>query len=533
VIGREFSHHLLAAVAGLPEAALLRGLGQLVGATLVQRRGEPPDAVYTFKHALVRDAAYQTLLRARRQALHEAVATELMRRAEAGEEVRPESLGHHCEQGGMHGAAARCYLAAGEGFAGRSALAEAQAHLARGLALTERIPLAGERRLRRAELTLALGNVQFALHGLASREHGAACAEAIALCRGLRGEMGRTRADTRTRAHATKLLARALYGEWLYRLFAGQAGVSHAIGLELRDLAQAETDTEIRAMAAGCLGTSCFFLGRFGEAAQTFAALGQECEAAALRLPMIDFGIDARTVLQRARSRLLACQGLGELAGAEARASLETARELRHKPTIAMALAVSCDTAWILRDRNTLGEASAELVAIAAEQGFRFWLARGKGYRGWIAAAEGRFEEGCALLEDAIAGLSRSGILLFGPHMRAILADVQAEAGRKDAALALLDEALGISLRTGEAWMEAELYRRKGELMQDDGEAAEACLRRAIGIARGQPAKLFEERAAASLERLAFAMAQENRTCSLVSRAGSRDQPIPSDRDLL
>ncbi len=488
VIGREFPYPLLAAVAALPAAELLRGLARLEGASLVQRRGEPPDAVYSFKHALLRDAAYETLLRARRQALHGAIARELMRRSGSGEEVRPELIGLHCEQAGMAAEAARCYREAGEGSAARSALPEARAHLARGLALAEQIPLARERRLLQAELTLALGNVQFALHGLASREHGAAFADALALCRGLGGEG----------AHATKLLARALYGEWLHRLFSGQVAASHAIAGELRALARAHADPEIRVMSVGCLGTSCFFLGRLNEAARTFAGLTEESEAQARDFPMIAFGIDARTALHRARSRVLACQGRGERASAEARASLEKARTLRHMPTLAMALAVACDTAWILRERDALDAASSELVRLAAEQGFRFWLARGRAYRGWVAAAEGRPEEGCALLTAAMAGLSGGGIRLFGPHLRAMLADVHAGMGRADQALALIDEGLGIALDTGEAWLEAELQRRKGELLRSDP-AAEACFRRAIGIARGQAAKLFELRAAESL----------------------------------
>jgi predicted ATPase/class 3 adenylate cyclase len=485
VIGREFPHHLLASVAGMAEAALRRGLGELEGARLVLRRGEAPEAMYSFRHALLRDAAYETLLRGRRQALHGAIARALMGRAAAGEEVLAEILGQHCERAGMAAEAARFYLEAGERSAARSALAEARAHLARGLAAAEGIPEAHERALRQAELMLAMGNVQFALHGLASREHGAAFADAIALCRAL-GAADR---------HAAKLLARALYGEWLYRLFAGQVAASRAIGEELSGLAAALTDPEIRVMGAGCLGTSCFFLGRLDEAVEIFAALGEESEAGARARPMIAFGIDARTALQRARSRVLACQGRGAEARAEARASLEKARELRHMPTIAMALAVACDTAWLLDERDALEAASVELVRLASEQGFRFWLARGKAYRGWVAAKEGRAEEGRALIEAAIGGLDGSGIKLFGPQMRALLADVHAGAGRTGAALVLIEAALAMARETGETWLEAELLRRKGEL---DPGAAEACFGRAIRIARGQSARLFELRVIAS-----------------------------------
>jgi len=184
VIGREFSHALIRSIAGMPESVLAEGLDQLVASGLVFRRGEPPDATYLFKHALVQDASYDTLLRTRRAALHSAIAAGLERDPEVAA-TQPALLGHHYAEAGQPAQAARFLVRAGEQAAARSAMVEARAHLDRGLAVAGEIRDETERRLRMAELMLALGNVQMATHGYGSHEHGAAFAEAARFCRGL------------------------------------------------------------------------------------------------------------------------------------------------------------------------------------------------------------------------------------------------------------------------------------------------------------------------------------------------------------
>jgi class 3 adenylate cyclase/tetratricopeptide (TPR) repeat protein len=488
VFGRDFSHAMISAVAGLPAAVLNDGLDRLVASGLVFRRGEPPEATYTFKHALVQDAAYDSLLRARRVALHAAIGDALERDAEVVA-TRPALLGHHFAQAGAVEKAVAYLLRAGQQSAAGSAMAEAQAHLTRGLVIAAKIADGSDRSLRQAELTLALGNIQMAVHGYASAEHGATLTEAVELCRGLGPEHG----------SATKLLARALFGNWTYMLHAGQLTASCATAEEFLALGRNHADPEIRAVSATAYGVSCFFLARLQEGVQTFttavADRGFEAHAAALA----DFGVDGRSMLHAQFARHLACQGFPEQAGEQARTGMERARRLQHLPTIALTLSALCTTAWILRDRSALEARSSELVRLTSEQGFAFWLARGKGYAGWAAAANGRLEEGRALLAQGLAELVRDGALLYGLHARAMLADVHTRMGQSDLALAVLDEALGICSRTGEVWIEAELHRRKGELLRTDRATAEAYYQRAIEIARSQSAKLFELRAAVGL----------------------------------
>jgi len=487
VFGRDFSHAMISAVADLPAAVLNDGLDQLVAAGLVFRRGEVPDAAYTFKHALVQDAAYDSLMRARRVALHAAIGDALERDAEVVA-TRPALLGHHFAQAGALEKAAAYLLRAGEQSAAASAMAEAQAHLTRGLALAAKIADDSDRNLRQAELTLALGNVRMAVHGLGP-EHVATFTEAVRLCHELDPEYG----------NVTKLLARALFGNWANLLHAGQLTASHATAEEFLALGRNHVDPEIRAVSATAYGVSCFFLARLREGAETFTAaaadLGFELHTATLA----EFVVDGRSMLHAHFARQLACVGFPEQAGEQARAGTERARRLQHLPTIADTLSGLCTTAWILRDRSALKERSSELVRLASEQGFAFWLARGKAYAGWTAAASGKLEEGRALLAEGLAELERAAVLVDGLHARAMLADVHTRMGRSDLALAVLDEALEIGSRTGEAWVDAELYRRKGELLRTDYTTAETYFQRAIEIARAQSAKLFELRAAVSL----------------------------------
>ncbi|HTU54930.1 MAG TPA: AAA family ATPase [Acetobacteraceae bacterium] len=493
VIGREFPHCLIAAITDLPETLLLRGLTELVDSTLLCRRGEAGDAVYCFKHALVRDAAYETLLRARRVELHGALAKVLMARTDAGEEVRPEVLGHHCERAGMTVDAVRFYLCAGERATTTSAMVEARAQIAHGLALAAEIDAENARLLCRAELLLALGNVEMAIRGYGSPEHGAAFADAAQLCRALSPEHDR----------APKLLARALHGQWISRLHAGDVTACHAIASELLVLGRGHSDPEVRIFSATSYGASCFQLGRLEEGSEILRPeVADRATFMQSAPPMIAFGVDACSASRAVFSRLLACRGFSEEAKRTAEAAVERARRLLHLPTIATSLIQACDAGWILDEPRFVREWARELIVVARGQGYAYWAARGKSYAGWLVASDGQLEEGYALLADALAELAAIGVCLYGPQIRAMLAEVCARMGREEEALRLLDEAVDLCARTGEVWAEAELHRRRGELLRNEPDAAEACFRRAAAIARNQSAHWFERRAAMSLARV-------------------------------
>ncbi len=177
-LGRQFSHELIAAVARIPPAQLDDALAQLVGAELIYRRGTPPDAEYTFKHALVQDAAYSTLLRSRRQQLHAHIAATLEDRFPEIIAAQPALLAHHCEEAGLSENAVDYWLAAGRRAWGRSMLADAVALLRRGLALVPGLPDSDWRLQREFDLQIALGQALCHFQSWGAPETGEAYARA-------------------------------------------------------------------------------------------------------------------------------------------------------------------------------------------------------------------------------------------------------------------------------------------------------------------------------------------------------------------
>jgi predicted ATPase len=278
-------------------------------------------------------------------------------------------------------------------------------------------------------------------------------------------------------------------------MFSAEVNASHAIAEEVFAIGRDHADPDVRSFAAITHGTSCFYLGRLQTGMESYPT-------AHLVSTTLDFGFDGRSGCHAAFSRLLGCRGFPEQSQQQARSGLMYAARLRHLPTIAVTLMMSCDTAWILRDRDSLRERVSELIRLSREQGFQYWLARAECYAGWLSATDGKIEEGLSLFTQGAAALSEIGITLYAPQIRGMLADAQAHSGRHTVALALLDEALDLSTRTGEAWSKAELHRQKGELLSNDPAAAELSFQQAIEIARNQSAKLFELRATVSLAQL-------------------------------
>ena len=490
VVGRSFSRVLLSTVADLPVATLDEGLDQLVAARLLFRRGEGAEAIYMFKHALVQEVAYNSLLRACRAALHGAIGA-VMESDRETVTSRPALLGHHFSRAGDAEKASLFFLRAGEQSASASAMAEAEAHLTRGLAHAAQIVSLPDRTRRKAELTLTLGNVRMAVHGVGSPLHKAAFVEAADLCRTL---------DS-SDAASLRLLARALFGQWSYELQAGNMSKGLEIGRELHTAAYSSPDPELRAAASGyAIGYT--FLARLDEALAAFAPAIADAGIRTHSAPAIDFGFDPICHLYAQYARSLALRGFPEQARRHLRFALDRAQELQHLPTTALTLMIACTTNWTMRDHAALIECSEALVRIASEQSYGFWLARGKSYAGWVKAAEGEHEEGFAMLDEALSEFAAMRIWLSGPHTRAMQADVYAWMGRSDLADTAIDDALAICVLTGEVWPKADLHRRRGELRRAEPAAAEECFQHAIAIASAQGTKLFELRASVSLARL-------------------------------
>ena len=490
-IGREFAYPLLAAVSPLPEAELRAALDRLAAAELVFARGEPPEASYAFKHALVRDAAHESLLKAERQRLHARIVRVLEERFPETVDAEPELLARHCAEAGLAEQAVDYWQRAGQRALARSATAEAVAHLTRGLEVLAGLPDGPERQRRELGLQLALGQASIAAKGFAAPETGRAYARARELCREL-GDVPE--------------LFPALYGRFIVHFQRGELAVAHEAARELLRSAEDRGDAAARVTGHRIVGSALYHLGRLAESRAHLEKGLALYDPGRDRGSAFVYALDTRVVCLFWLVHVLLALGYPEQARARMGEALAYARELAHPYTLAYALSVAC----ILHGRHRPGpEARAEaeaLVALATEQGFPLPAAVGTVVGGWALADEGPAEEGIARMRRGLADYTATGAELWVPDFLALLAEAHGRAGRPAAGLDLLAEALDRVERTGGRWLEAELHRLRGELLlalpEPDPAEAEACFRRALAVAREQGARMWELRAATSLARL-------------------------------
>jgi class 3 adenylate cyclase/tetratricopeptide (TPR) repeat protein len=492
VIGRDFSYGLLSLVAEMPEPDLLQGLNQLVAAGLVLRRGAGPNAVYAFKHALVQDTAYESLLRTRRSAIHARVVSGLLELDPDFGETQPALLAHHCARAGLIEQAAAYYRRAGERSAERAALTETRGHLERGLMLVRTLPAGLSRRILEVELKLALGRVLLSVKGSADVEAGRIFEEAVELCRGL---------------DRIELLTRALWGYWFNKAHRRELmGAENAVGELLRRGPAGEPQCD-PSVARAMLGVTRFWQGILPEAQANLKASLEFAGADSrerLDLAIVSNHLDVHVRMQHAL--VLTCLGHLDQAAAEARLATQHALELTHLPTRAIVIAGRCRHDYFIRDDNSLRENATYLFALAEEQGFPFYLALARLHLGWLNVREGRVAQGLQLLQTGLDGLQATDAVIWQPIFRGIMAEALSWSGDADRAELLLDEARAQTAQTGGAWFSAELHRCKGEVLlarsTPDFHAAEQSFREAIAVSESQSAKLWQLKAAIGLARL-------------------------------
>ena len=341
VIGREFPHRLLATVAGLPEAQLAQGLNELIASGLASCRGIPSEATYTFKHALVQDAAYESLLRARRAEVHAAVVTAF--EDTAFFDIEPGVLAFHCAQAGLIAKAACYYRIAGERSIGRAAAVETRVQLERGLEFAATLPDGADRYRLEAELLLALAEILQLTGGMANVEAGAVLEHAIRVCRSV---------------DRPQLLSRALWGQFTSVLVRGEVVAAQAIAEELLELAEACSEVQIRVAARAAMGIGLFYQGRFRSARQHLAILlsifAREPEAA---------NLDWRTMTAGPAflALTLACLGYPEQARSQIGRAIDWASS-KGSFALAYSLSVAVRVLIVLRDDVSLQERALLLV---------------------------------------------------------------------------------------------------------------------------------------------------------------------------
>jgi class 3 adenylate cyclase/predicted ATPase len=488
-IGREFSYALLGAVSRLAEAELQASLARLVASELVFQRGRPPDAVYSFKHALVQDAAHSSLLRGVRQRLHAQIAEALETHTPEIMENQPELLAQHYAEAGLIEKSVVFWGQAGRRSTARSAMTEAAAQFQKGLDQLALLPVDLERQRRELEFCSALGAVLLAVKGQGASETGNAYARA----RELWEQQG-----------SPSEFVQIPYGQSRYHLYRGEIGLAQRLDEDLLRLSRQRDDPAGLVLGHLSSGRTLMFAGKFA------ASRSHLEEVLALYDPIShsslvnQAGTHPPVAAQALLGIVLFCLGYSDQALAQSNAAIAEARSLAHPPSFAGILPLGTMLLSLVGDHAALDERAGQLVGFTTEQGFPYWRALGMIYRGWVKVKHGDVEEGMSLLRSGSDAHRASGAEAAMPYFIALLARACEIAGQIEEGLSLLDNALRIIEGTGERWFAAELNRYKGQLLLQQGhsDAAEELYRKALSIAVEQEAKLWELRAAASLARL-------------------------------
>jgi predicted ATPase len=482
-IGRQSSHEFIRAVLTIPDDQLRDALDQLVAADLIHRRGTPPDAIYTFKHALVQDAAYSTLLRARRTQLHATIVEALEKKFPEIGAMQPARLAQHCATAGLIEKAIGYWLSAGRQALARSAVAEAVMQVTKGLELLPGLPDSAVRQQHELRFQLVLGAAFTATKGHASAAVGQTYDRARQLCKLL--------ADP-------PQLVPVLLGQWIHRVMRSDLGAARQLSEELQERGDITNDPAARVTGCYAAGMTRTCLGEFVEA----RALLEQVLALydpANRRSVLDERVAALSNLYCVISAL----GYPEQGRVKRHEALAEARRVSYPFPLADALLWSFIGDWSVGQREALIDRADELLALATEHGFVLFSAAGTLFRGWCLAVAGQ-DAGLAMLEQGVELCRATNSFLLLPFALTLFGEALAKAGRPEDGLRQLSEAARLVEVTQARWGEAELHRLRGELLCSlrQPEAAEHGFRDAIVVARRQSAKLWELRATTSLARL-------------------------------
>jgi class 3 adenylate cyclase/tetratricopeptide (TPR) repeat protein len=483
-LGRQFSHELISAVAALPRQQLDDALAQLVNAELIFRRGMAPDAEYTFKHALVQEAAYGTLLRSRRQQLHARIATTLEDQFPEIVVAQPALLARHCAEAGLAEKAVVYWLKAGQQALARSATTEAAAQLRKGLNVLDGLPDGPGRQQLELDLQLALGYALIAAKGFSAPEVGAVLVRARAL------------ADQIDRPEC---LGRVLFGQCTFHRNRGEYQLALALAEQVEKIGEARNDVTMQLMGRSASGFTRLFLGDFVAA----RALLERCLG--LADPALRSGevLDLYAEILASLAWTLANLGYIDQARSRLEEALSEARRLgfAHALADALLLATAVDS---FTGSPEMQRHAEELLALSTERGLSLYLAWATVLRGVSLTTLGQGQEGLSEITRAIAGLRATGDVSRIPDALMMLAMAYARLGQPVDGLNCLAEAAQIIEATDERMPEATLHSLRGRLLNATGDpsAAERSYHQAIAVAKLQSAKFLELRASINLARL-------------------------------
>ena len=438
---------------------------------------------------LVQDAAYGSLLRTTRQELHKRIAEALETLSPELIESQPEFFARHYGEAGLVEKSVSYWSKAGHRSVARAAMAEAAAQFQKGLDQLALLPDKPERQRQELEIYSSLSVALRAVKGQGASETGHAYASARELWE---------------RAGSPTEFVQIPYGQSRYHAHRGEFDLAQRLDEDLLRLSRQRNDVAGLVLGHLSSGITLMFVGMFASSRFHLE------KALALHDPIFhralvqQAGVHPHIFSQVYLANVLFCLGFPDQALARSEAIIFEARRLNHPPSLAGSLAIGMRLRSLVGDDAALDEGVNQLVALATEEGFPHWRTQGEIYHGWVKVKNGDVADGTSLLRSNTTAYRASGVELFVPHYIDLLASAYEIEGRFQEGLALLDEALQVAERTGERWLEAELNRHKGELLlrQGHSEAAGELYRKALSVAREQEAKLWELRAAMSLARL-------------------------------
>ena len=507
VIGREFSYELIQAVSGLQDEILNQELQRLVDAELLYVEGLPPLTRYVFKHALLQDVAYESLLKSDRQHYHQRIAQALMSRFPDALETHPEHLAHHYTEAGLGEQAVQCWLRAGERAIASSAHTEAIRDLNKGLIVLKTLPETREHIAQEVTFQVRLGTPLAATKGYCAKEVEHAYNRARVLCEQL--------GDMHQRFHA-------LYGLWRLHMMRAEYVIAKNQGEELLKLYDLLQDTSFRVAANRALAATSFYLGEFTKAHKHVeTVVGPESNLPSTNDLIQDIYdvVDPRVSCLSYKSWVSWMLGFPEQALRESERAIALARSLDHPFSIALALSFA---AWLNQFLNNVEQTrihAEAALALAVEHGFQFWVGWEEIMLGWVSAQQSDDENAIRMMRTGLDNWRATGSNLGVAYFLTLLAEAYKHQGQLSMALEVLGEAQAFSDQTEEHWWQAEQYRLQGEMLLlrgDNKQEAEKCFLQGLELARSQQARSLELRAAVSLARLSQTTGAEHKARQLL-----------------
>ncbi|MGB8699518.1 MAG: adenylate/guanylate cyclase domain-containing protein [Thermosynechococcaceae cyanobacterium] len=495
-LSREFEYGLLVAISPWDAMTLQNGLSQLVEAGLLYQHGTVPNATYQFKHALIQDAAYQSLLRGRRQQYHQRIAEALEGLSARSATTQPELLAHHFTEAGLFDKAIYYWHKAGQRDLEQAANVEAITHLKKAIQLLTSQPDDAKRKALELTLQMLLGPAMMAIKGYSAPE--------------VRDIYGRARELSGQVTDSPQLFPIS-WGLWAHYFVTGDLGSARAVGEQLVKVAHQSSDSKLVVPANHALGYVECYLGHYErtvaltEEAFTLFDIEQE------RCNILQFQFSSTLALyDMARTSLWMLGELGRASEMNARA-LQLAKELAHPPSMAYAVASSVWFLQLGREINRIHEAVDTVTRISNEEEFSLWPPLVRVFQGWALVEQGLVDQGLALMHQNIKNFHALGGGILQTHAYVLLTEALVRAGQNTEALATIEQAVQRLQTSGEHHMEPELYRLRGEILLDLSRSTndpnlavegENSLRHALDLATGQNSKWLQLKSATSLAQL-------------------------------